>query len=62
MAFTILTLLVMVIAPYILFSSSVFLDGGHAIQKIECVNHACKYYRRGALEQLVHNNPSAVAD
>ncbi len=30
---------------------------GHAIQKLECANHACKCYR-GALEQLVNSNPS----
>ena len=30
---------------------------GHVIEKLECANHACKCYR-GALEQLVHNNPS----
>ena len=30
---------------------------GYAIQKLECANHACKCYR-GALEQLVQNNPS----
>ena len=30
---------------------------GFAINKIECANHACKCYR-GALEQLVKNNPS----
>ena len=30
---------------------------GHAIQKLECANHACKCYR-GALERLVQDNPS----
>lgn len=30
---------------------------GHAIRKLECANHACKCYR-GALEQLIQNNPS----
>ena len=30
---------------------------GHAIKKIECVNHSCKCYR-GALEKLVDDNPS----
>ena len=30
---------------------------GHAIKKIECVNHVCKCYQ-GALEQLVKNNTS----
>ena len=30
---------------------------GHVITKLECCNHACKCYR-GALEQLVKNNPS----
>ena len=30
---------------------------GHCIQKLECANHACKCYR-GALEKLVHDNPS----
>lgn len=30
---------------------------GYIISKLECANHACKCYR-GALEQLVKNNPS----
>ncbi len=30
---------------------------GHRIEKLECANHACKCYR-GALEQLVRDNPS----
>jgi len=30
---------------------------GHAIQKLECASRACKCYR-GALEQLVQDNPS----
>ena len=30
---------------------------GHAIQKLECANHACKCYR-GALEPLIQDNPS----
>ena len=30
---------------------------GNAIKKHECANHTCKCYR-GALEQLVQNNPS----
>ena len=30
---------------------------GYAIEKLECAKHACKCYR-GALEQLVNNNPS----
>ena len=30
---------------------------GHCIRKLECANHACKCYR-GALEKLVHDNPS----
>ena len=30
---------------------------GYAIRKLECANHACKCYR-GALEQLIQNNPS----
>ncbi len=30
---------------------------GHCIQKLECANHSCKYYR-GALEKLVLENPA----
>ena len=30
---------------------------GHCIRKLECANHACKCYM-GALEKLVHDNPS----
>ena len=30
---------------------------GHAIRKVECVNHVCKCYR-GALEKLVKTNSS----
>ena len=29
---------------------------GRAIEKMECANHACKYYR-GSLEKVVQENP-----
>ncbi len=45
----------MVTAPFILHSSVPV--WGHRIEKLECANHTCKCYR-GALEQLVRDNPS----
>lgn len=49
--------LAMVTVLSIPLSCRTYLDGGHAIEKLECANHACKCYR-GTLKQLVQSNPS----